>query len=178
MIPIDGNDFRRSHRNRQGAAARSQGFLAIPPPINPVVAAGLKSGCFLPLVSHNQVLGTLNVGKLQEGAFAAEDLEFLRQVASQVAIGVENALNYSQVNEVRERLAEERVYLNEEIRTDHNFEEIIGDSQALKEVLGQVKTVAPTDSTALILGETGTGKELIARAIHNISPGATAPSSK
>jgi formate hydrogenlyase transcriptional activator len=79
-------------------------------------------------------------------------------------------LNYSQVNEVRERLAEERVYLNEEIRTDHNFEEIIGDSQALKEALSQVKTVAPTDSTALILGETGTGKELIARAIHNISP--------
>ncbi len=91
-------------------------------------------------------------------------------MASQVAIGVENALNYSQVNEVRERLAEERIYLNEEIRTDHNFEEIIGDSQALKEALNQVKTVAPTDSTALILGETGTGKELIARAIHNISP--------
>ncbi|MGO8790404.1 MAG: sigma 54-interacting transcriptional regulator [Terriglobia bacterium] len=144
-------------------------FSRFPPRINPVVAAGLKSGCFLPLVSHQKVLGSLNVGKLQEGGFAEEEVEFLRQVASQVAIGVENALNYSRVNEVRERLAEERVYLNEEIRTDHNFEEIIGDSHALKEALGQVKTVALTDSTALILGETGTGKELIARAIHNIS---------
>jgi formate hydrogenlyase transcriptional activator len=148
----------------------AQDFSRFSPRINPVVAAGLKSGCFLPLISHNNVLGSLNVGKLQEGAFANEDVEFLRQVASQVAIGVENALNYCQVNEAKERLAEERIYLNEEIRTDHNFEEIIGDSQALKEALSQVKTVAPTDSTALILGETGTGKELIARAIHNISP--------
>jgi formate hydrogenlyase transcriptional activator len=169
VIPIDGTISGKVVETGKALLLDSKGFSQFAPRINPIVAAGLKSGCFLPLISHDNVLGTLNVGKWQEGAFAEEDLEFLRQVASQVAIGVENALNYSQVNEVRERLAEERVYLNEEIRTDHNFEEIIGDSQALKEVLGQVKTVAPTDSTALILGETGTGKELIARAIHNIS---------
>jgi formate hydrogenlyase transcriptional activator len=145
----------------------AQDFARFAPRTNPLIAVGLKSGCFLPLISHNRVLGSLNVGKRQENAFAGEDLEFLRQVASQVAIGIENALNYSEVNEVRERLAEERVYLNEEIRTDHDFEEIIGDSDALRAALGQVKIVAPTDSTVLILGETGTGKELMARAIHN-----------
>jgi formate hydrogenlyase transcriptional activator len=151
-ILLDGKDFSRY-------APRS----------NPLIAAGLKSACFLPLISHNRALGTLNVGKLQPNAFSAEDLEFLRQVANQVAIGVENALNYREVNEVREKLAEERVYLNEEIRTDRDFEDIIGDSRALKDVLGQVRIVAPTDSTVLTLGETGTGKELIARAIHNSS---------
>jgi formate hydrogenlyase transcriptional activator len=139
------------------------------PRSNPLIAAGLKSACFLPLVSHNRALGTLNVGKMQANAFSAEDLEFLRQVANQVAIGVENALNYREVNENREKLAEERVYLNEEIRADRDFEDIIGDSQALKGVLGQVRIVAPTDSTVLTLGETGTGKELIARAIHSLS---------
>jgi len=170
VIPLDETISGTVIETGKALLLEARDFSRFSPRINPVVAAGLKSGCFLPLISHNNVLGSLNVGKLQEGAFAEEDLEFLRQVASQVAIGVENALNYSQVNEVRERLAEERVYLNEEIRTDHNFEEIIGDSQALKEALNQVMTVAPTDSTALILGETGTGKELIARAIHNISP--------
>src|SRR5208337_615952 len=136
---------------------------------NPLISAGLKSGCFLPLISHNRALGTLNVGKMQPNAFSMDDLEFLHQVANQVAIGVENALNYKEVNEIREKLAEERVYLNEEIRTDRDFEDVIGDSQALKEVLNQVRTVAPTDSTVMTLGETGTGKELIARAIHSLS---------
>jgi formate hydrogenlyase transcriptional activator len=169
VIPIDGTISGEVVETGKALLLEGQDFLRFASRINPIVAAGLKSGCFLPLISHDKVLGTLNVGKWQEGAFAAEDLEFLGQVASQVAIGVENALHYSRVNEVRERLAEERVYLNEEIRTDHNFEEIIGDSQALKAVLGQVTTVAPTDSTALIFGETGTGKELIARAIHHLS---------
>ena len=169
VIPIDGTISGEVVETGKALLLEGQDFLRFASRINPIVAAGLKSGCFLPLISHDHVLGTLNVGKWQEGAFAAEDLEFLGQVSSQVAIGVENALHYSRVNEVRERLAEERVYLNEEIRTDHNFEEIIGDSQALKAVVGQVTTVAPTDSTALIFGETGTGKELIARAIHHLS---------
>jgi len=139
------------------------------PKINPTLALGLKSACFLPLVARERVLGTLNVGRFPERAFTQDDVDFLRQVASQVALAADNALDYHQVAESRQRLAEERVYLNEEIRSGQNFEKIIGSSAALKNVLKQVAIVAPTDSTVLILGETGTGKELIARAIHNTS---------
>jgi formate hydrogenlyase transcriptional activator len=128
-----------------------------------------QSGCFLPLISRNRVLGVLQLTRLQEQAFTQDDVDFLSQVANQVAIAVENALDYRQVTESRERLAEEKHYLQEEIRAEHRIEEIIGKSAALQEVLAQVEVVAPTDATVLIQGETGTGKELIARAIHQLS---------
>ena len=131
---------------------------------------GIKSLCVLPMISRERVIGTINLGRLREGAFPQDDVDFLIQVANQIAIGVENALNYQQVTEARERLAEERNYLTEEIRTDHDFEAIIGQSPALKRILKQAELVAPTGSTVLILGETGTGKEVLARAIHEISP--------
>jgi formate hydrogenlyase transcriptional activator len=139
------------------------------PAINPTLALGVKSACFLPLVARQRLLGTLNVGRFPERAFTQDDVDFLRQVASQVALATDNALDYYQLAESRQRLAEERVYLNEEIRSERNFEEIVGSSAALKNVLKQVSIVAPTDSTVLILGETGVGKELVARAIHNVS---------
>lgn len=129
----------------------------------------LKRVMCLPLLSGGRVLGTLNIGSVEEKPFSNDDLDFLRQIAAQVAIAVENALTYHHVSEARQHLVEERTYLNEEIQLEHNFEEIIGESTPLKEVLQNVRTVAPTDSTVLIFGETGTGKELIARAIHNIS---------
>jgi formate hydrogenlyase transcriptional activator len=93
----------------------------------------------------------------------------LQHIANQIAIGVENALSYRQIVDRVSKLSEEKLYLQDEIRIEHNFEEIIGESPALKKVLEQIQTVAPTDSTILLLGETGTGKELIARAIHNLS---------
>ena len=130
----------------------------------------LKRGMFLPLLSGGRVLGTLNIGSVEESPFSEDDLDFLRQIATQVAIAVENALSYHQISEAKQHLVEERTYLNEEIQLEHNFEEIIGESASLKAALQDVRTVAPTDSTVLIFGETGTGKELIARAIHNISP--------
>ncbi len=131
--------------------------------------AGLKSSCVVPLVSHDRALGVLGIGSLQENAFTEDDADLLNQIGKQVAIAVENALAFRQIDELRNQLKEEKLYLEEEIRTEYNFEEIIGNSPALKRVLQDVETVAATDSTVLVYGETGTGKELIAHAIHNLS---------
>jgi formate hydrogenlyase transcriptional activator len=133
------------------------------------LAEGLRSTCILPLVSRGRPLGTLAVASLKEETFPQKDAELLQHVANQIAIAVENALAFGQVVDRANKLTEEKLYLQDEIRTEYNFEEIIGESPALKRVLEQIQTVAPTDSTILILGETGTGKELIARAIHNLS---------
>jgi formate hydrogenlyase transcriptional activator len=130
---------------------------------------GLKSFCCVPLLSHDRLLGSLNVARTRDETFAPEEVELLTQVASQVAIAVENSLAYREIAELKEKLNKEKLYLEEEIRTNYNFEEIIGESPALKQALQQIEIVAPTDSTVLIQGETGTGKELIARAIHNLS---------
>jgi formate hydrogenlyase transcriptional activator len=134
-----------------------------------IVAEGLMSACCLPLISHGRPLGTLTVASLLEETFPQNDAELLQHVANQIAIAVDNALAYGQVVNRANKLSEEKLYLEDEIRAEHNFEEIIGESDALKRILRQVQTVAPTDSTVLIQGETGTGKELIARAIHNLS---------
>jgi len=130
---------------------------------------GFKAICFLPLISQDRVRGILQLNRRTPTPFTDEDLEFLGPIASQVAIAVENALEHRRVTEARERLLEESSYLRDEIRTVHDFEEIVGSSIGLRSVLKQVETVAPTDSTVLIIGETGTGKELVARAIHNLS---------
>jgi formate hydrogenlyase transcriptional activator len=129
-----------------------------------------SSVCILPLTTARRRLGVLGWGSRQQAAYTAGNVEFLQQVAKQVAVAVENALAFDQIAELKEKLQTEKVYLEEEIRTDHNFEEIVGESPALRRVLKEVETVAPTDSTVLIRGETGTGKELIARALHHLSP--------
>jgi len=126
--------------------------------------------CILPLVSRGRVLGTFGVVKYQDNAFTSDDIEFLIQIASQIAIAVENACAFGQIRELKDQLSKEKLYLEDEIRTEMNFAQIIGNSASLRRVLKHVETVAPTDSTVLIYGETGTGKELIARAIHDLSP--------
>jgi formate hydrogenlyase transcriptional activator len=131
--------------------------------------AGIKSGCTVPLISHDRALGILGVARLSENPFTEDDAELLTSVGKQVAIAVENALAYREIDALKNKLQEEKLYLQEEIRTEYNFEEIIGTSATLKRALQDVETVAPTDSTVLIFGETGTGKELIARALHNLS---------
>lgn len=134
-----------------------------------LVAEGVKSACCVPLLLRDRTLGALNVGSLQEGAFTQADAEMLSEVAKQIALAVANSLAYQEIAALKDKLAKEKVYLEEEIQTGYNFEEIVGESQALKRVLNQVRTVAATDSTVLILGETGSGKELVARALHNLS---------
>jgi formate hydrogenlyase transcriptional activator len=134
-----------------------------------LLAHGLKSILCVPLIHRDRALGTLNIASLREHAFTQEDVDLLGQIAGQIAIAMENTLAYQQIAELKDKLAEEKLYLEDEIRTEYNFEEIVGESPALKRVLREVETVAATDSTVFIRGESGTGKELIARAIHNLS---------
>src|SRR6266478_6011253 len=134
------------------------------------VVREIKSICFVPLISRGRrPLGVLGLGKGQEDGFRKGDLEFLMQVANQVAIAVENAMAYKEIADLKDKLAQEKLYLEDEIRGESDFEGIVGQSSALRHVLNLVETVAPSDSTVLLLGETGTGKELIARAIHERS---------
>ena len=134
-----------------------------------VIGEGLKTFCIIPLVNRGRALGVLCLARKKENSFSEYDAEFLTEVTGQVAIGIENALAYREISELKDKLAHEKLYLEEEIRSELNFEHIIGSSQPLKKVLELVETVAPSDSTVLLLGDTGTGKELIARAIHDHS---------
>ena len=131
---------------------------------------GVNSSCYLPLTTARRRLGVLVFACKQASAYDTADLDFLQQVANQVAAAVENALAFDEIEALKDKLHQEKVYLEEEVRTEHNFGEIVGESAALRRVLKEVEVVAPTDSTVLILGETGTGKELIARALHDLSP--------
>jgi formate hydrogenlyase transcriptional activator len=133
------------------------------------IAEGLKSVCHLPLISRARVLGVLSLASAGENAFVHDDAAVLARVATQIGLAVENAIAYGEIASLKDKLAQEVVYLQDEIRTELKFEEIVGNSDVLRRVLRELETVAPTDSTVLIYGETGTGKELIARAIHNLS---------
>ncbi len=137
--------------------------------IRSMMEDGTQSFCFVPLTTARGRLGAMGFLSLEKEAYHDSDLEFLEQVAKQVAVAVENALAFQQIGELKDKLAKEKLYLEEELRIEHGFEDIIGESKPLKQVLKQVEVVAPTDSTVLIQGETGTGKELIARAIHRLS---------
>ncbi len=130
---------------------------------------GIQSFCTVPLTTAQRRLGAMGFGSLQRRIYQETEIHFMRQVAKQVAVAVDNALAYEHIAQLRDKLTKEKLYLEEEIQTEYNFEEIVGDSHALKRVLKEVQTVAATDSTVLILGETGSGKELVARALHNRS---------
>lgn len=168
LIPLEGTLSGVAFTTRQTVLSNNHDFNKLPS-AKRFAEAGVKSACSAPVISHDRALGVLTVASLQNDAFTEEDSELLGQVARQVAIAVENALAFRQIDALKDKLAEEKLYLEQEIQTEYNFEEIIGNSSALKLVLKEVETVADTDSTILIYGETGTGKELIARAIHNLS---------
>ena len=139
------------------------------PQMKAAYQAGWRSGACIPLIAHDQKLGVLGLASMRDDAFSRIDADLLMNVAGQVALAVENILQYKQIESLKNKLASEKGYLEEEIKTQYNFAEIVGESSTLRGVLKKVETVAPTDSTVLLCGETGTGKELIARAIHNLS---------
>jgi PAS domain S-box-containing protein len=141
-----------------------------PESVQHLTGMGMQSGIWVPLVHRERTLGTLMVASRLENAFSQHDAEMLGQVAGQVAMAVNNALAFKQIAELRDRLTQEKKYLEDEINLEHRFEDIVGESTGLRNVLREIATVAPTDATVLIQGETGTGKELLARAIHRLSP--------
>jgi formate hydrogenlyase transcriptional activator len=170
LVPVEGTMPGRSFRSGQPVVINSIDPTKMPPETcSKAVGEGLNSFCDVPLISKNKLLGVLAVARRDENAFDDSEVRFLTQLANQVAIGVENALAYGEIAELKDRLAQEKVYLEDEIRGEMDFEGIVGQSSALRNVLNLVETVAPSDSTVLLLGETGTGKELIARAIHDLS---------
>jgi formate hydrogenlyase transcriptional activator len=129
----------------------------------------IESLAHVPLKGESGIVGVLTLGTRREGAFAAEDFPFLHQIARQLAIALENALAFGKVTNLKNEATQEKLYLEDEIRSELHFGEIVFKSDSLRHILEQVETVAPTDSTVLIYGETGTGKELIARAVHDLS---------
>jgi formate hydrogenlyase transcriptional activator len=164
IIPLEGNPIGEAFTTGKPVRTDLEGLDD-----QRLTCSGLVSGCTAPLIFHDRVLGVIGIKSVKPHAFSEDDAELFGQVANQVAIAVENALVYNQVETLKNQLEKEKLYLEEEIRTEYNFEEIIGNSVVLKRALQDVGTVATTDSTVLIYGETGTGKELIAHAIHNLS---------
>jgi formate hydrogenlyase transcriptional activator len=160
FIPIDGNPFGEAFTTRKTVLIHYD---------KSDKCNAMASGCAAPLISRDRVLGVLGIKSTREKAFSPDDAELFGQVARQVAIAVENALAFDEIETLKNKLEKEKLYLEEEIRTEYNFEEIVGKSSVLRRALQDVETVASTNSTVLIYGETGTGKELIARAIHNLS---------
>ena len=169
-IPLEGTPEGLAFTSQQTVLIRSLSLTEFPAEIiKRADAEGLKSGCAVPLILHGRALGTLSVVSMQEGAFTEDDAKLFSRIGAQVALAAANSMAYQEISSLRDKLAKEKLYLEEEIQTEYNFEEIVGDSRALKLVFKEVKTVAATDSTVLILGETGSGKELVARALHNRS---------
>src|ERR1700723_84891 len=169
VIPIEGSPPGETFRSGKPWVVNRLDPEAHPEMYAKASGEGINSLCDIALISRGHMLGVLAVASREKDAFDQEGTVFLSQVAQQVAIGIENALAYGEITNLKDKLAQEKLYLEEEIRGDMDFEGIVGQSSALRHVLDLVETVAPSDSTVLLLGETGTGKELIARAIHDRS---------
>ena len=170
-IPIDGSPAGRAMSTGQVLVARREEIDRFHAEVSRFLRSqGVEVVCCVPLTTQGHTFGTVNFASRNPDAFSTPDVELLKQVATQVAIALENALAFKEIDALKDKLAVEKLYLEEEIRTEFNFEEIIGDSPLLRRTLSQVELAAPAGTTVLILGETGTGKELIARAIHNLSP--------
>jgi len=170
LVPINGSTPGESFKAGKPVVVTHLDPAEVPPEMySKAKGEGLNSFCDVPLRTRNHLLGVLAVARRKENGFDSDEVAFLIRVANQIAIGVENALAYAEIADLKDRLAQEKLYLEDEIRGEMDFEGIVGQGSALKHVLTLVETVAPSNSTVLLLGETGTGKELIARAIHDRS---------
>src|SRR6185437_10400707 len=134
-----------------------------------LLSVGVRHVTCFPLVSRGRKLGTLGLATKHDSPISEKDRALLSQIAAQVAVAIDNAIAYDEIARLKDRLAKEKVYLEQELQSEHNFGEVVGNSQALRSVLKQVEIASPSEATVLILGETGTGKELIARAVHRLS---------
>lgn len=160
---INHKETRLVYSSKLDALAKKDEYIAM------MLKTSLPVFCLLPLVFNSKVLGILCLGSIDDTVFSTKNLELLQQIAARISIAIDNALAYEEISRLKDNLLHENLYLTEEIRNFENFDEIIGQSDAMAAVLEQVEMVADSDCTVLILGETGTGKELIARAIHNLS---------
>ena len=171
IVPLENTPAGRAIATGQPRIARGAELDLYPSEVVSILRAeGLQAICCVPLIHRDRTFGTLNLASRRLDAFTPADVELLQPVGAQIAIAVENALAFKEIDALKDKLAVEKLYLEEEIRSEINFEEIVGESTALKRALGQVELAAPAATTVLLLGETGTGKELFARAIHNLSP--------
>lgn len=169
LVPLEGTPPGEAFATRRPVVRKGRDLERTPYPVmSYLIGQGFRCMCAVPLICGDRVAGTLNVASRRED-MTGDEVALLVQVAGQIAIALDNAAAYRRIEDLNARLAEEKLYLKDEIRANYFFEEIVGRSAALTAVLRQVETVAPSDSTVLIFGETGTGKELIARAIHNLS---------
>lgn len=160
---INHKETRLVYSSKLDALAKKDEYIAM------MSKTSLPVFCLLPLIFNSKVLGILCLGSIDDTVFSLKNLELLQQIAARISIAIDNALAYEEISRLKDNLLHENLYLTEEIRNFENFDEIIGQSDAMAAVLEQVEMVADSDCTVLILGETGTGKELIARAIHNLS---------
>jgi formate hydrogenlyase transcriptional activator len=166
---IEGSFVGNAFKTGKALIATLEDFTKDPASSDVARGEGIQSGLALPLISRNKTLGVMTLASRAEKSFSQDDVDFLVRAAGQVAIAIENALAYREIAELKDKLAQEKLYLEEEIRSTSDFEGIIGQSSALRQTLQLAETVATSDSTVLLLGETGTGKELVARAIHERS---------